>query len=297
MEHSEFVHDPVHPMTDSNLVRILESQTHRKVSLVSLDIVRKGSDVLRSEIEKLRDTSNYCIVDSETQNDLQIVAEAVHDLKILCGSSAVAEELPRFLTIEPVPNPLREINISDENGVLIVSGSLTPQTSAQTSHLMAQQIPNIIMDSRLVFSPVERKKEMHRMIHEIEALIKMGKDVLVMADNRKEVVVETKEIGRKLRYNDLLTSKMISQALAEVVEKVIDETGLKRLVVAGGDTSGTVCRQLGITGNYVLDEIETGLPSGYALGRNLLIVLKSGSFGKADFLEKAVNHLKNLTVC
>lgn len=296
LEHSEFANDPVHPMVDSNLVRILESQTSRKVSLITLDVLRKGSDVLRNEIENKRKSSNYCIVDSETQKDLQIVAEAVHDLKILCGSSAIAEELPIFLKIEPVSNPLKEINISDKNGVLIVSGSLTPQTYAQTMHLMEQGTPSIILDSRLVFSPEKRAKEIGRMVLEIESLIKKGKDVLIMADNRKEVVMETKEIGRRLEMNDLLTSKMVSQVLAEVAEKVIDDTELQRLVVAGGDTSGTVCRQLGITGNYVLEEIETGLPSGLALGRNMLIVLKSGSFGKEDFLEKAVKHLKKLTV-
>lgn len=295
LEHSEFAHDPVHPMVDSNLVRILEKQTSRKVSLITLDVVRKGPDVLRSEIEKHRESSNYCIIDSETQDDLRIVAEAVHDLKILCGSSAIAEELPGFLKVELVPSPLKEINISDTNGVLIVSGSLTPQTNAQTRHLIDQKTPSVILDSRFIFSPEERAKEIQRMIHAVEALIRHGVDVLVMADNRKEVVLETKEIGRKLGENDLLTSKMVSQALAEVVEKVIDYTGVKRLVVAGGDTSGTVCRRLGITGNYVLDEIETGLPSGYALGRNMLIVLKSGSFGKEDFLEKAVEHLKRLT--
>lgn len=295
LENSEFANDPVHPMVDSNLVRILEKQTSRKVSLITLDVVRKGPDALRSEIEKHRESSNYCIIDSETQDDLRIVAEAVHDLKILCGSSAIAEELPSFLKIEPVPNPLKEINISDENGVLIVSGSLTPQTHAQTNHLIEQKTPSVILDSRFIFSPEERTKEIQRMIHEVEALIKLGADVLVMADNRKEVVLQTKEIGRKLGNNDLLTSKMVSQALAEVVEKVIDHTGVKRLVVAGGDTSGTVCRRLGITGNYVLEEIEIGLPSGYALGRNMLIVLKSGSFGKEDFLEKAVEHLKRLT--
>lgn len=54
-------------------------------------------------------------------------------------------------------------------------------------------------------------------------------------------------------------------------------------------------RKLGIEGNYVLKEIEPGLPSGLSIGKEMLIVLKSGSFGKADFLVKAIDHLKDLT--
>lgn len=111
----------------------------------------------------------------------------------------------------------------------------------------------------------------------------------------EEVVLETKEIGLKQNIDSLTISKMVSAMLADVTEKIVNATGLKRLVVAGGDTSGTVSRKLGIRGNYVLKEIETGLPSGLALGRHMLIVLKSGSFGKPNFLVRAVAHLKDLS--
>lgn len=72
-------------------------------------------------------------------------------------------------------------------------------------------------------------------------------------------------MGSRLQFDSLIISKLISAALAEVTLQVVEETSLKRLVVAGGDTSGTVCRKLGIKGNVVLKEIETGLPSGLAL--------------------------------
>ncbi|MBZ5749958.1 nucleotide-binding domain containing protein [Metabacillus rhizolycopersici] len=57
---------------------------------------------------------------------------------------------------------------------------------------------------------------------------------------------------------------------------------------------GTVSRKLGIKGNHVLEEIEINVSSGLAIGRNMSIVLKSGSFGKEDFLHKAIEHLKNI---
>jgi uncharacterized protein YgbK (DUF1537 family) len=294
LELSEFANDPVHPMRQSNLVEILQQQTSRKVTFVPLEIVRKGPNLLRQEIEKHRQEYQYCIVDSENQSDLAILAEAIHDLPILCGSSAIAEELPKFINKELVQTTLEDLIMDDPNGVLVISGSLTPQTRSQTAHLMNIGTPAIIFDSRKVFDQQLKTAEMERITVEAMSIIKSGNNVLVMADNREEIVAETKQLGKQLHFNEMSTSKMISAALAEVTQLIKENTGLRRLVVAGGDTSGTVCRRLGIKGNYVLEEIETGLPSGLTLDRSMLIVLKSGSFGTPEFLEKAVNHLKGL---
>lgn len=295
LEESEFARDPVHPMQQSNLVAILQEQTNRRVTYIDLEIVRQGVSALRSAIEEKRKDFNYCIIDSGTQEDLTIVAEAVHDYKILAGSSAIAEELPKFLQVQPIDSFLTNLDITDDLGVLVVSGSLTPQTRAQTAHLISTGVPCIVLDSRKVFDNSEYEKEIRRVFEETQLLLKQGKDVLIMANNQEEVVLETKEIGFKQKIDSLTISKMVSAMLAVVTEKIVNATGLKRLVVAGGDTSGTVSRKLGIRGNYVLKEIETGLPSGLALGRPMLIVLKSGSFGKPNFLVRAVAHLKDIS--
>lgn len=295
LEESEFAKDPVHPMKESNLVSILQKQTSRKVSLITLETVRQGAEKLHAAIEALRQEANYCIIDAENQKDLTIVAKAVHNYPILCGSSAIAEELPQFLAEDKYPSVLDRVNIRDDKGVLVIAGSLTPQTKAQTAYLSSLGTHTIIIDSRKVFSADSRKQEVLRAAEEAAKILKQGKDVLVMADNRGEIVAETKRIGRELHLDPLSVSKLVSAALAEIADRLVTGTGLKRLVVAGGDTSGTVCRRLGIKGNYVLKEIETGLPSGLAIGRELLIVLKSGSFGKEDFLSRAIKHLKDLS--
>lgn len=295
LEESEFAKDPVHPMRQSHLVSILQEQTKRKVGLVTLDKVREGAEPLRQAIEELKESYNYVIVDSENQSDLNIVAEAVRDFPVLCGSSAIGEELPKFWPATQGDDVLSRVNVSDENGVLVVSGSLMPQTRAQTSHLIQSGVPVIVLNSLNVFTAEEQEEEVALVTKRAVEMLRTGIDVLVMADNREEIVSATKDIGLQKGIDPLTVSKMISASLAEATENIVNETGLKRLVVAGGDTSGTVCRKLGIQGNYVLKEIETGLPSGLALGRHMLIVLKSGSFGRPEFLERAVAHLKELS--
>jgi uncharacterized protein YgbK (DUF1537 family) len=295
LEESEFAKDPVHPMKQSHLVSILQEQTKRKVGLVTLDQVREGAEPLRKAIEELKELYNYVIVDSENQSDLNIVAEAVRDFPVLCGSSAIGEELPKFWPAKQGDDVLSRVDVSDENGVLVVSGSLMPQTRAQTAHLIQSGVPVIVLDSLKVFTAEEQEEEVALVTKRAVEMLRKGIDVLVMADNREDIVSATKDIGMQKGIDPLTVSKMISASLAEATEKIVNETGLKRLVVAGGDTSGTVCRKLGIQGNYVLKEIETGLPSGLALGRQMLIVLKSGSFGRPEFLERAVAHLKELS--
>ncbi|MGO4889998.1 four-carbon acid sugar kinase family protein [Anaerobacillus sp. MEB173] len=296
LENSNFAHDPVHPMHQSNLVDILQEQTNRKVMLIKLDVVRQGAETLKKAISESRKVANYCIIDSENQNDLTIVAEAIRDFPVICGSSAIAEELPKFWPAKNNNHVLKNLDIEDNNGVLVVSGSLTPQTKEQTKYIINNGIKVSVLDSRKVFNEVDAQTEINRIVNEAKSSILNGTDVLVMADNRDEIVFQTKEIGFKEYNLDPLTiSKLVSAKLAEASYQIVNQTGLKRLVIAGGDTSGTICRKLGIEGNYVLKEIEPGLPSGLAIGNEMLIVLKSGSFGKTEFLAKSIDHLKDLT--
>ncbi|WP_042196362.1 four-carbon acid sugar kinase family protein [Paenibacillus camerounensis] len=296
LEDSEFAKDPVHPTLESDLVKVLQSQTARKVSLIPIETVRKGIYALSFAISKAKERCNYCIIDSETQNDLKLVAQAIYQLPIICGSSAIAEELPLYWGATNGLEPLRHKDMRDSNGVLIVSGSLTPQTKMQTAALIVQGINYIVMDSRKFFNSESCNFEVERAVCEAVPLIHSGKDVLVMADNNPDIVKETKQIGQNLGLNELKVSKTVSAILAEVTHQVLLKTSFKRLIVAGGDTSGTVTRKLGIVGSYIIKEIETGLPSGLSIGPELLIVLKSGSFGTANFLSHAIQHLKDLSV-
>ncbi|KYZ76064.1 serine kinase [Anaerosporomusa subterranea] len=295
LECSEFAHDPVHPMHSSDLVAILQEQTQHRVGRIDLDIVRNGTIALRQALESARTEVNYCIIDAQNQDDLTLLASALDGLAVLGGSSALAEELPKYWPTHKSCDALEQVDFQDHNGVLIVAGSLMPQTAAQIAHLQAIEMPVLKIDTREIFDLplIERKKQ--EIIDQAVTLIMAGTDTLLMADNSPEIVRDTKAIGQASGIAEMTISKMVSAVLADITADVVAKTNLKRLIIAGGDTSGTLCRKLGITGNIVLREIETGLPSGLALGRHMLIVLKSGSFGKPEFLQTAVEHLK--TIC
>ncbi|MFJ5770769.1 four-carbon acid sugar kinase family protein [Psychrobacillus sp. NPDC093180] len=295
LEQSEFAKDPVHPTTESSLVSILQKQTARLVSFIDIDVVRQGPARLTEEIEKKKRESNYCIIDSETQQDLQIVAEAIKDIRVICGSSALGEELPHYYSEQPIPTEIDDIKIENNQGVLVVAGSLTPQTKSQILFLKNKEIEQIIIDSRQLISSNDLA-EIREIVEQATSILLTGNDVLIMPNNRDEVVKETKRIGEEKGYTPLETSKMVSAMLAEITAEIVQQISLKKLIVAGGDTSGTVIRKLRLEGNYILEEVDIGVPSIRAMGEDMFMVLKSGSFGKESFLMDAIDHLRNLTL-
>ena len=296
LESSEFANDPVHPMRKSNLVEILQEQTRRRVGMIDLNVVKQGIVSLEQAIETAKKVCDYCIVDAENQEDLTALAGAATRCLILGGSSALAEELPKYWTTHFPRTGMGKISFQDTKGVLVVAGSLMPQTAAQTAHLQSEGMAVMKIDTREMFQATTAQGTKQDAVEYLSDRIAAGEDALLMADNNQEIVRETRERGLSLGMTEMATSKMVSALLADITSAVAAKTNLKKLVIAGGDTSGTLCRKLGIKGNIVLQEIEPGLPSGLALGREMLIVLKSGSFGTPQFLQKAIDHLKAISI-
>lgn len=288
---SEFRNDPVHPMHQSDLVEILQAQTKRKVTLVDHEIVEQGSEKLKQEINHLRSQCQYLIVDVKDQSSLQIIARAIKDEKIICGASGIAEELA--LVMNKHQNGTRSISIPKvEAGVLCAAGSLMPQTFNQVEEMKQRGLPVFEMKSPILFS---NQKDVHleELVTNLVMLLNDGKDVLVHSSNTQDVVKETKELGASLGYSNTSISRIVSESLAFVVDETLKRTKVNRLLLAGGETSASVCNRLGIKGLTVWKEIEPGLPSCISLDPpTRMLVLKSGSFGSKDFFAKAIEHLK-----
>ena len=299
---SEFRHDPIHPMTRSNLVDILQSQTERRVGLLTHEVIARGPAQLREEIEARRGSYNYLILDVVDQAALATIARAVHDLPVLCGSSAIAEELP------PVWGPpLRREGFLDgrvANGrvanppllpgaVLVVAGSLMPQTPAQLDHLRDKGLPFFTLDTARLFDATGREAEIARLADALIGLLADGRDAVLRAPNDPTEVAAAHRAAAERGLTNTVLGRLVSATLADITYRVVQEAGARRLVIAGGETSAAVTRRLNISGLRIWKEIQPGLPSCLTLTEPpLLLVLKSGSFGSPDFLEQAIEHVK-----
>ncbi len=293
LEESEFRHDPMHPMTRSNLVDILQAQTHRRVSLLTHERIAEGATALAQSIEGMRAQGGYLILDVPDQAALATIAQAARGYPVLCGSSALAEELPAVWPSPTRPAASVQLPGASGAGVLCVAGSLMPQTAAQLRHLRQGEVPTWELDTRRLLEPAERPHLLAGLIGAMRPLLARGTDVLLHAANDPEIVAQTRAGGSALGLARGEVARLVSGALAEIVAALVEDTGVNRLVIAGGDTSAAICARLGVRGLRVWQEIQPGLPSCLSLDEpTRLLVLKSGSFGSPDFLEQAMAHVK-----
>jgi uncharacterized protein YgbK (DUF1537 family) len=296
---SNFRHDPIHPMRESNLVHILQAQTQRQVGLVHHQVVEQGVGSLRRQLAQLKEAYHYVIVDVVSQAALATVAQAVADYPVLCGSSALAEELPAVWNQLPAATveqrPLPRLPDPQKQTVLCAAGSLTSQTRAQIDYLRQQGLAAFSFNTLALFDRQARPAEIEQVARQIGACAAAGRDVLLHTPYQPALVHQTQQAGEAQGLSRPEIGRLVSEAVAEIVAQVVRETGLNRLVIAGGETSAAVCGRLGIHGLQLWQEIQPGLPSCLSLSPPpAWLVLKSGSFGSPDFLEQAIAHLKGL---
>ncbi|QHW33671.1 four-carbon acid sugar kinase family protein [Paenibacillus rhizovicinus] len=295
LEDSEFRHDPVHPMTRSDLAGILRRQTNRKVTIVTGETVAQGAKAVSARIEELKKDYGYAIIDVEDQASLHTIAEAVQDERVTAGASALSEELALVWGAKQGAGDESGVPKRDELGVVIAAGSLMPQTAGQIAEVKAAgRVAAYELNALLLFTEEERESELGRIAASMAAAVSAGRDALVHSPNTPEAVARTIAEGERRGLAGTEVSRLVSGAVAAIVQRVLAATGQNRAVIAGGDTSAAVCAGLGVRGMRIFREIQPGLPSCVTLGeRPLLLVLKSGSFGKPDFLLQAADHVRH----
>lgn len=276
---SQFSKDPVHPMTESDLVSILQKQTKRTVGLVSYEAYEQELEAFKAYVKEQKKQYNYLIFDVRDNQDLEYLAEAFQEERVLCGSSAIGRYLGKRYT-------------ERENRILSIAGSLTGQTKAQIRYMKKHGYPVIELNTYRLFQPKERISEQNRILIEYEARYKENRLVLICSMHEEEQVAETKRIASEYGISNTQVSGLVSEMLGEIALHIAQRFGITRYIICGGDTSAAFCSKLSINGMKINREIQPGLPDCISLKPPYYhLVLKSGSFGSENFVEEAMNYI------
>jgi uncharacterized protein YgbK (DUF1537 family) len=295
LSESEFADDPIHPMAINDLRDIIALQSKRPTHLLDHDTIAKGAAFIQKKAGEAKRQKGYLVCDAISQENLKDLAQAFFTERFIFGSSAIAEELPLFWPPPAIGTASLQLP-GHRTGTLIVAGSLTNETRNQVAFAVANQITAVVLDTSALFSPDTRQREVRRVVELLVPVLAGGKPALIHSPQQWPEVEETYKAASQAGFSKISAHRMVSKTLGEISRWILEKTGYQSLIVAGGETSNDVCDSLGIIGNLVLKEIEPGLPSGLSRGSHeLLIVLKSGSFGSPDFFLKALNHLNQLT--
>ncbi|MEO9339795.1 3-oxo-tetronate kinase [Mesorhizobium sp. SB112] len=269
---------PLTPMRDANLVRVLQRQTSRPVSLVDHETVRAGSDALA---EKFAAREGILIVDAITEDDLRIIGTAVSEMKLVTGGSAVALGLPENFRRQGLLGPAAAsagFNPTAGDGV-ILAGSCSAATRRQIAAAKAAGVPAMQLDALDIAAG---RVGSDAVIEFVTNNSQAAYPPLVYSSADPEVVATAQEkLGR------LEAGAVVEDLLASVATALAGR-GYTRFIVAGGETSGAVVNALGAKAVAIGPEIDPGVPWVVSKGdAPVSLALKSGNFGGDDFFLKA----------
>lgn len=291
-----FANDPIHPMQENSLLKILAKQSGRRVNSYPLEWLDLEAQERKTHLARLRLESDFIIFDVRDQRDLRILAQMLSDEPFICGSSALWEELPDAWG-DASPQVTASCDWQDDTGVLLAAGSLTLPTKNQVAYLLKNGVQGFCLPTWELFDDARREQIMEELTASLSVCISRGQDALLYTAQEAAQVALTKEQGYQQGMDDSAVGRCVSATLSAVCRGVLEATHARKLVVAGGDTSAAVSERIGVDEMRILDEIEPGVPVMLGRGRRLqelLLVYKSGSFGSQVFLQKSAELLRRL---
>jgi uncharacterized protein YgbK (DUF1537 family) len=272
-------------MTDPNLVRVLQRQTKSRVGLIRYGTISKGADAIRACIEELKEEGvRLAIADAMSDSDLYALGKACRDLKLVTGGSGIALGLPQnFHSADLLVYAGEAADLPKIDGkAVILAGSASKATNAQVAEWRASK-PSFRID------PIALSHGEPVVASALEFARSHDETVLIYATSSPDDVKAVQQVLGVEKAGHL-----VEDALASIARKLRD-AGVRKFVVAGGETSGAVVQALGIRSLRIGPQIDPGVPATQSIGKPddmpLALALKSGNFGSIDFFAKALKVL------
>jgi uncharacterized protein YgbK (DUF1537 family) len=276
---------PLTPMHDANLVRVLQAQCRGRVGLLARETVAAGDEAVRERCAALqRDGRSIAIADAVTDDDLRMLAEACVDMPLLTAGSGLALGLPAVYAARGwlVPDARAAALDAATGAAAVLAGSCSIATNAQVQRWQQAGRAAFAVDPRALArdAPVAQLALAWAQRHLAR------EPVLVYATTTPHELASVQgELGAAR------AGALVETCLAQIARGLV-ERGVRRLVVAGGETAGAVVQALGVTRLRIGAAICPGVPWTQAdastLDSPLHLALKSGNFGGPDFFDEAL---------
>ena len=287
-----FVHDrllnesglqnhPLNPMTDPDIRRWLTRQSRYPVGLVTWSSVRAGPAEITAKLRKAHGSGQrLVIVDALGDDDLVAIGTAAASAKLITGGSGVAMGLPANFIAAGLARGSTSLGIGVDGPEAILAGSCSGATRGQVERHQ-QKHPTLAIDVDSVMRGDTTASDLVSFV-----LGNHGKAPLVFSSGSPD------EVSRlQGRYGRDAIAETLDALFADTARKLVS-AGVRRLVVAGGETSGAVVTALDLGALTIGPEIDPGVPVVISTGQApVAMALKSGNFGAPDFFVKALDRM------
>ena len=272
--------DPLTPMRDPNLVRVLQAQTRHKVGLIRHEELQRDLGARQSAVAALKQAGvRYAICDALSNDDLKRLAEGCVDWPLMTGGSSVAEyypELWRAKGLAGAPKPAA--NLAPIAGpAAILAGSCAEQTAVQIAHF-GKSHPVHAIDLLQAADDVEL---VDRALDKARTQLAHGSLAFALAADPERVAAAQKRFGRH-------GAARRAEAIIGKVAVALHEYGVRRFVIAGGETSGAVLEALKVRAMDISPYRGPGTARAVTCGADpISFHLKPGKLGSIDMLDQA----------
>lgn len=280
---------PLTPMTDANLVRVLQGQCRRKVGLIDYKVVAQGEAAIRARMEQLRAQGvNLAVVDAISNDDLIRLGPALKDMPLVTAGSGVAIGLPANFGI--VPSSAASALPAATGLKAVVSGSCSLATNRQVMAFIQAGFPAFGIDPlQIATQEATGVNVVADALAWAEPLLARGPVLIYSSADAMAVKSVQGMLGVET------AGALVERTLAAIARGLVD-LGVRQLVLAGGETSGACVQALAITQMKIGPQIDPGVPWCHAQtevtsNEGLHLTLKSGNFGTDDFFSKAFTML------
>ncbi len=267
---------PLTPMTDADLRRVLQNQSQRAVAHVPVTTVMQGGDAIKAALPG----KGHVIIDAIRDADLLAIGRASAEDRLLCGGSGIALGLPSFFGCKP--------GIPDWTPVtgpgVVLSGSCSRATRAQVEWYKGLAPHREILAEDVFENRVDAASC---------AQWVMAQDMAPMIYSSADPDAVQ---AAQARFGRDIVAQKIESFFADLAHH-LTRMGLRRVVVAGGETSGAVVGGLQATVLKIGPRLAAGVPAMILAGQQapIALALKSGNFGNRTFFADALSFMEGNT--
>jgi uncharacterized protein YgbK (DUF1537 family) len=272
--------DPVTPMTNSNLVEVLQAQCQGKVGLLPHSVLAAGKEASNTYIEnQIKKGTHLFIADAADNDDATRIAELATDWPLTTGADALPMYFARTWLKQEGDVPQRTLLPASPGHEAVIAGSCASNTVRQVAHFEKHH-PVYRVDLLDVDNVVEKITEWAKAhINDGPVCVSTSAD----PDGVKRAQEKLGVDGAAALADDILGQ----------CAKALREMGVRKFVVAGGETSGQVFNSLAI------DQVQVSsfdnLSGGYChttTPEPMSLVLKAGGLGNDEFFFTALDRMR-----
>ena len=273
---------PLTPMTDASLVRVLGRQSRHPVGLLPWAVVSAGVTATEEALAALPAQGvRHAVADALRDDDLFTLGAACRNLRLLTGGAGLALGLPQnfraagLLADRPESDSLGRVG----GTAAVLAGSCSQATRTQVA-AMASCHPSVLIDPLAADSAAAIAASG---LHKAASALGRGETVLFYSSADPATIAAVQS-----RLGQAQAAALVEDTFAELARALLARQ-VRRLVIAGGETSGAVVAALGVQALAIGPQIDPGVPWTRVLGpQPLLLALKSGNFGAPDFFSRAL---------